>query len=351
MNQFEEHTINMPTALKLVQQFSGSIGDVLERSFKRSTNELKKVAAVCLSFGSHVKCIIGDIGKNELVESMKKVIAHCLAEDPTFRTRGIKVTSAKSIVDNIQKQLTSLFNSQLNSSSLIIKNGWFESFNISDDSFQCYEYQNLTMKRLSKIINIESISGYFYDWKHHFGLTIETSGQDGVKKVHVVINECNVLKTFFDHKVNVEIFGDNELSPMLRLCESLCQNNECPVESIISMFSAQAFRGQHEDTAENRAIIKINGDTIVGAEDFCSVLAEMSVKGVPEWGIDPLTLPIRYGRYVNSVAKGFQKIESQKAKKFDYMYKYKGENFALKMNQIASGFEEVEMNVAADEGE
>ena len=69
----------------------------------------------------------------------------------------------------------------------------------------------------------------------------------------------------------------------MRLCEALCQNNECPVESIISIFSSQSFRGQHEDTAENRAFIKINGDTIGGAEDFCKVLAEMSVKGVPEW--------------------------------------------------------------------
>ena len=59
------------------------------------------------------------------------------------------------------------------------------------------------------------------------------------------------------------------------------------------MFSAQAFHGQHEETAEHRAFIKINSDTIAGAEDFCRVLAKMSVKGVPEWGIEPLTLPIR----------------------------------------------------------
>ena len=48
-----------------------------------------------------------------------------------------------------------------------------------------------------------------------------------------------------------------KLLPVVRLCESLRQNNECPVESIISMFSAQNFRGQHEETAENRAMIKI----------------------------------------------------------------------------------------------
>ena len=97
-----------------------------------------------------------------------------------------------------------------------------------------------------------------------------------------MLNECNVFRSFFDPKVSVGIFGDNQLSPVVRLCESLCQNNECPVESIISMFSAQTFRGQHEETAENRAIIKINGDTIAGVEDACPLMAEMSVKGLPD---------------------------------------------------------------------
>ena len=81
---------------------------------------------------------------------------------------------------------------------------------------------------------------------------------------------------------------------MFRLCESLCQNNECPVESIISIFSSQTFRGQHEDTAENRSFIKINGDSIAGSEDFCSALAKMSVQGITDWGINPLALPICY---------------------------------------------------------
>ena len=73
-----------------------------------------------------------------------------------------------------------------------------------------------------------------------------------------------------------ETFGNDLLSPILRLCEARLQNNECPVESIISMFTSQTFRGQHEDTAENRAIIKINGDSISGSESFCDTLAEMS---------------------------------------------------------------------------
>ena len=116
------------------------------------------------------------------------------------------------------------------------------------------------------------------------------------------------------------------------------------MESIISIFSTQAFRGQHEDTAENRAIIKINGDTIAGADDFCAVLAEMSATGIPEWGIDQLTLPIKYGRYAsNPIAKAFARIQSKKGNKFDYMYKCKGENFSQKMNQIGSNFREIKM--------
>ena len=50
------------------------------------------------------------------------------------------------------------------------------------------------------------------------------------------------------------------------------------------MFEKRTFRNQHEDTAENRAIIKINGDSISGAEDFCDILAEMTVSSNEAWG-------------------------------------------------------------------
>ena len=123
-------------------------------------------------------------------------------------------------------------------------------------------------------------------------------------------------------------------------------------KTIISIFSSQSFRGQHEDTAENRAFIKINGDTIGGAEDFCKVLAEMSVKGVPEWEIEKLTLPIKYGRYAkNPIAKAFARIESKKSTRFDYMYKCKGENFTNKMKQIGKTFQVVEMKFEADDAQ
>ena len=153
----------------------------------------------------------------------------------------------------------------------------------------------MTFGGASKITKIKAIDGNFYDWKTHFGFQVQSSGKAPVE-VHVVMNECNVLHSFFDPKIKVGISGNDSLSPIIRLCESLCQNNECPVESIISIFQSQAFRGQHEETAENRAFIKCNVGTIIGGQEFCEILANMSVNGVPEWGIDQLTLPMRYGR-------------------------------------------------------
>lgn len=38
----------------------------------------------------------------------------------------------------------------------------------------------------------------------------------------------------------------------------------------------------------------------------------------------------------NSIAKAFARIQSKKGRKFDYMYKCKGENFSQRMNQIGA---------------
>ena len=91
------------------------------------------------------------------------------------------------------------------------------------------------------------------------------------------------------------------------------------MESIISIFQSQAFRGQHEETAENRVFIKCNGDTISGGQEVCGILANMSVNGIPEWGIDKLTLPIRYGQYQKGIMTLFERIQSLSEKKFEYI--------------------------------
>ena len=67
----------------------------------------------------------------------------------------------------------------------------------------------------------------------------------------------------------------------------------------------------------------------------------MSIQGITDWGIDSLTLPICYERYENSIPKVFNTIQSQRGKKFDYMYKFQGEDFMLRMNAIANEFQKV----------
>ena len=171
-----------------------------------------------------------------------------------------------------------------------------------------------------KIISLTRIEDVFFDWRYHFQLQATSTVDNKEYEFHVVLNESNVLDSFFDPKVPKEVFGHDQLSSMLRYCESRLQNNECPVESIISMFTSQAFKGQHEETAENRAIIKINGDSISGSDDFCHILAEMTSIGNGSWGIAKLPLPITYGRYHNPLAKSFQREFQKQGRKFTYLY-------------------------------
>ena len=83
-------------------------------------------------------------------------------------------------------------------------------------------------------------------------------------------------------------------------------------------------------------------------QEFCGILANMSVDDIPERIIDKLTLPIRYGRYENRIAKSFAKIQSLKGSKFEYIYKCKGEGFTHRMKQIGSTFQEVKMDLAEE---
>ena len=233
------------------------------------------------------------------------MFAFSLAQESDLRTRGLKVTSAKDIVADLYEQLMKLIFDEINENSIVIKYRWFSVFSISNDAFQQYEYQSLGFPTAVKVTSLTLIQDTFFDWRHHFQLEATSTTNDDKFSLHVVVNESNILECFFDPKVSKDVFGHDQFSPMLRFLECRLQNNECPVESIISMFSEQTFRGQNEDTAENRAIIKINGDSISGADDFCDVLAEMSVEGNQSWGIQKLTLPITYGRYNNPLAKAF----------------------------------------------
>ena len=109
------------------------------------------------------------------------------------------------------------------------------------------------------------------------------------------------------------------------------------------MFEKQTFHNQHEDTAERMAIIKINGDSISAAEDFCDILAEMTVSGNEAWGIQKLTLPITYGRYHSELAKAFAREYAKQGQKFDYLYKCKSDSFQGQMRSISSNYKEMKI--------
>ena len=161
----------------------------------------------------------------------------------------------------------------------------------------------------------------------------------------VVLNEVNVTDTFFDPKVDVRVFGNNHLSALWRLVEARCQNNEAPVESVIGVFANQTFRNQSEETGEDRAIIKVNGDdSIIGLMKTSKLIAQFSADGIPAWDMKRLNLPITYGRYKkNTLAKVVLNQTSKVAIKQNYMYHCSTGNFSQQQNDIALRFTPLEL--------
>ena len=110
------------------------------------------------------------------------------------------------------------------------------------------------------------------------------------------------------------------------------------MESVISTFSNQSFRSQSEDTGEDRAFIKINGDNKqTESRRMCKILAKMSVDGIEDWKILPLTLPITYGRYKSTLPKVFQTMK-KRTSKYEYMYDCDSDSFQMRQKQIAEAF-------------
>ena len=141
-----------------------------------------------------------------------------------------------------------------------------------------------------------------------------------IQEFHVTINESNVVDTFFDSRIPVAVFGHKHFSAVYRFCESHFQDNEAPMESVISTFDNQSFANQKECTGEARSFIKINGDSSeAGSLEMSKALAELSVDGVPAWGIESLTLPVTFGRYARDIALTFANIDRTKGHKHDYM--------------------------------
>ena len=91
---FEENKITMSSAFEMSRELAKFIAMALQQGYDRSTNDLKKLAFVCLTFGKHLRCLISDstMTQSHLVNSFKKLIAMSLAEDSELRSRGLKVT-------------------------------------------------------------------------------------------------------------------------------------------------------------------------------------------------------------------------------------------------------------------
>ena len=96
-------------------------------------------------------------------------------------------------------------------------------------------------------------------------------------------------------------------------------------------------------------MVYINGDSISGADDFCDILAEMSVAGNEAWGIKKLKLPITYGRYHSKLAKAFAREYAKQGQKFDYLYECKSDAFQVQMRSIASNYEDVNFQTVDDD--
>ena len=109
------------------------------------------------------------------------------------------------------------------------------------------------------------------------------------------------------------------------------------------MRPSQTFQNQHESAAKNRAIIKINGDSISGAQSFCDILSEMSFTRIEPWGINKLTLPITYGRYHNPLAKAFQRELRKQGQRFSYLYECESTVFKTSMEKLAQNYRDIEI--------
>ena len=200
-----------------------------------------------------------------------------------------------------------------NRGELVWKQHWFSIFSENPMSLKHFSYRHFCQEYTkSQILTLTAINEDFFDFRFHYSVEVLLNGN--AQTFHVVLNEVNVVESFFDPKVDVGVFGNNHLSALWRLVECKCQNNEAPVESIIGTFSNQTFRSQSEQTGEDRAIIKVNGDgNIAGLLKIAPTIAQLSSEGVPEWGIEPLNLPITYGRYKRSTlpkSRGTAKVEN-----------------------------------------
>ena len=173
----------------------------------------------------------------------------------------------------------------------------------------------------------------FFDFRFHY--TLKLKAKNEIQEFHVKLNDCNVANTFCDSRIAV--FGHKHFSVVYRFCESHFQDNEAPVESVISTFDNQNFANQAECTGEAKSFIKINGDSSeTGSLEMSKAPAEIRVDGLSAWGIEPITLPVTFGRFARDIALTFANIHRTKGHKHDYMYGCHTSAFKDRQNGIAT---------------
>ena len=195
-----------------------------------------------------------------------------------------------------------------------------------------------------KISKLTLVNDVYFDFRFHFLMMLTEKKKNDVKvhEFHVVLDEANVAETFFDDRIKSDIFGNRFYSAVFRFAESTLQDNECPVESVISQFDNQSFRGQCENSGEDRAFIKVNGDPSASrTKEMCMDLALLSVAGVSAWNITPMTLPITFGRYKNTLPKAFKTVKNTSSK-HNYMYGCSNEEFKSKQKSVTDQFRKLD---------
>ena len=237
---------------------------------------------------------------------------------------------ATKMIVGLESQLKEIiFNNKL---SIVWKHKWFSIFREGSMPLKEISYQHFGPEYYkAKIISLTAIEDDFFDFRFHYELKVTSKDFEGEKS--------------FDPKVDVRVFGNNHLSALWRLVEARCQNNEAPVESVIGVFANQTFRNQSEETGEDRAIIKVNGDdSIIGLMKTSKLIAQFSADGIPAWDMKRLNLPITYGRYKkNTLAKVVLNQTSKVAIKQNYMYHCSNGNFSQQQNDIALRFTPLEL--------
>ena len=239
----------------------------------------------------------------------------------------VRSSQAKEMIEELDRQMSLVLRENTPN-----KFDWFSEFKQKDDLLQFYEYEQLP--QFNKIMNLNRVDQEFFDLRFHFKATLLVKNEP--KTYHVTLNEGAVLKSFLSSKV--DLFNMPKFSAFYRWTFAKFQNNECVIESFISIADNQSFDNQKDETLEDRLIIKCNSDTFASTREISQAIATMYESGNEDWKIHQVTLPITYGRYQNEQSLVFESIKSQKCSKHSYIFRMLKPEYQSKMKIIAQNY-------------